>query len=215
MAHATLAITLPEGVWIQELSVAYPEATFRVLAAVSGDETGFALVQIVSDDLVAITEEMNEHRQITELTPIQWSEGEATVHFETTAPLLLLSSRRSGVSIELPIEIQDGSGSVDITGPRERLSEFCEQLDLMGLAYQIEYVGEHRHDVPLLSDRQQEFLTTAIELGYYDTPRRCTLTELAEELGVAKSTCSEIVHRAEETVIKEFVVDPHTQNTKG
>jgi predicted DNA binding protein len=48
-------------------------------------------------------------------------------------------------------------------------------------------------------------LLTAVECGYYDTPRECSLTELAGELGVAKSTCSETLHRIEEVVVKRFV----------
>jgi len=207
MAHATLEITLPERVWIQQLSTAYPEATFEVLAAVPGDGTGFALVRIVGGDLAAITEEMNDHPQLTELTPISWTDEEATVHFETTAPLLLVSSRRSGISIELPIEIRDGTGAVEVTGPRERLSEFCDQLEAMGLRYRVEYVGDRRRDERLLSDRQREFVLAAIDRGYYDTPRRCSLTELAGELGVAKSTCSEILHRAEGAIVNSFAAD--------
>ena len=46
MAHATLTITMPETIWIHQLSTAYPESTFRVLAAVPGSESGFALVRI-------------------------------------------------------------------------------------------------------------------------------------------------------------------------
>ncbi len=50
-------------------------------------------------------------------------------------------------------------------------------------------------------------MRTAVEEGYYDTARTCSLTELAGEVGIAKSTCSETLHRAEETVIKQFIED--------
>ena len=50
-------------------------------------------------------------------------------------------------------------------------------------------------------------MCTAVDHGYYDTPRACSLTELAEEVGIAKSTCSETLHRAEETMIKQFMED--------
>jgi predicted DNA binding protein len=48
-------------------------------------------------------------------------------------------------------------------------------------------------------------LVQAVEQGYYDTPRGCTLTELSDELGLAKSTLSERLHRVEEKVVKEFL----------
>lgn len=52
-------------------------------------------------------------------------------------------------------------------------------------------------------DRAEE-LVEEIDRGYYDTPRRTTLVDLAEDLDMAKSTCSEILHRAEERVVKEY-----------
>jgi len=39
---------------------------------------------------------------------------------------------------------------------------------------------------------------------YYDTQREVSLSELANEFGIAKSTCSEVLHRAEGTIVKEF-----------
>lgn len=207
MAQATLTITMPEQVWIQQLSTAHPEATFRVLAAVPGSETGFALVRIAGPEVPAILEAMRDHAQITELTVAQWSENEATVHFETTAPLLLFSSQESGMPIELPVEINDGEATIEVTGSRDRLAELAEQLEHFGLQYRIENVRERLHESQLLSERQLEVVAAAVEEGYYDTPRRCSLTELADHLGIAKSTCSETLHRAEEAIIKRFVED--------
>jgi predicted DNA binding protein len=54
-------------------------------------------------------------------------------------------------------------------------------------------------------DRQLQLLTMAVERGCYDTLRECSLTELTNELGIAKSTCSEILHRVEGVVIIQFV----------
>ncbi|ELY44178.1 helix-turn-helix domain-containing protein [Natronorubrum bangense] len=207
MAQATLTITMPEQVWIQQLSTTYPTATFRVLAAVPGAETGFALVRITGTDVDDVIEATRDHPQILELTLVHSSENEATVHFETTAPLLLFSAQESGMPIELPIEVVDGKTTIEVTGSRDRLAGLAEQLDRFGLSYRIEHVRERLHESQLLSDRQLEVVAAAVEEGYYDTPRRCSLTELAEYLGIAKSTCSETLHRAEEGIIKRFVED--------
>ncbi|WP_436343566.1 helix-turn-helix domain-containing protein [Natronorubrum sp. FCH18a] len=214
MAQATLTITMPEQVWIQQLSTAYPAASFRVLAAVPGSETGFALVRIAGPEVADVVEDMRDHPQITELSLAQWSENEVTVHFETTAPLLLFSSRDSGMPIELPVEIVDGEATVEVTGSRNRLAELAEQLEHFGLQYRIEHVRERLHESQLLSDRQLEVVVAAVKEGYYDTPRRSSLTELAEHLDIAKSTCSETLHRAEEAIIKRFVEDLPSVDTE-
>ncbi|WP_408958713.1 helix-turn-helix domain-containing protein [Natrinema sp. 74] len=205
MAHATLTLTMPESIWIQQVSTAYPEATFRVLAAVPDAESGFALVRITGPEVPEVVDAMDDHPQITELSLAQWSDDEATVHFETTTPLLLFSSRDSGMPIELPVEVRDGEATIEVTGSRERLAELAEQLEHFGLQYRIDHVRERLHESQLLSERQLEVITAAVEEGYYDTPRRCSLTELAGHLDIAKSTCSETLHRAEEAIVKRFV----------
>ncbi|SFB98798.1 HTH DNA binding domain-containing protein [Halobiforma haloterrestris] len=207
MAQATLTITLPEQVWIEQISTEFPAATFRVLAAVPGTDSGFALVRVTGPEVPDVVDAMNDHSQITELTLAQWSENEATIHFETTAPLLMFSSQESGMPIELPVEIQDGEATIEVTGSRDRLAELAEQLEHFGLQYRIENVRERLHESQLLSERQLEVVAAAVKRGYYDTPRECSLTELAEHLDIAKSTCSETLHRAEEAIIKRFVED--------
>ena len=39
MPRANLTLTIPEGVWIGDVSRAHPTATFRILAALARDET--------------------------------------------------------------------------------------------------------------------------------------------------------------------------------
>jgi predicted DNA binding protein len=205
MAQATFSVTLPETVWIQQVSSAHPTTTFEVLAAVPSSESGFALVRLTGTDVSAALDDMNRHPQLVELSVVQRSTDEATVHFESTMPLILFSSRDAGAPIELPVTIQGGTATVNVTGSRERLSAFADQLSQFGLQYRIETLRERFHDSQLLSQRQRELVVTAVERGYYDTPRRTSLTELADYLGIAKSTCSETLHRAEGAIITQFV----------
>jgi predicted DNA binding protein len=75
------------------------------------------------------------------------------------------------------------------------------------MSYTLNRVYDATDTPDLLTDQQRRLLVTAVEMGYYDTPRECTLTELAEEADLAKSTTSVTLHRAEETVVKEFVAE--------
>ncbi|WP_122091045.1 helix-turn-helix domain-containing protein [Halalkalicoccus subterraneus] len=205
MAEARLSIGLPEGVWIADVSRAHPETNVRVLAAMPGDGVGFGLVRIDGPDREAVVEWMRGAEDVTACSVLHRGDRGTLVQFETTQPLLLLSARESGIAIELPIDISDGSATVEITASRERLSKLGEQLRAFGLDFEVEYVREQVRVEHPLPERQREVLLAAVENGYYDTPRRCSLTDLANELGVAKSTASETLHRAEGTVIKQFV----------
>ncbi|WP_306058010.1 helix-turn-helix domain-containing protein [Natronococcus wangiae] len=205
MAQATLTITMPEQVWMWQVSTAYPETTFRMLEAVPGAGSGFALVRLTGADVAEAVDELDDHPQVSNLSIAGRTDDEATVYFDTTAPLLLFSSRESGIPIDLPVEIRDGEAAVDVTGSREQLATLAERLEQVGLRYRIERVEERPYESQLLSERQLEVVVTAVDEGYYDTPRRCSLTELADHLGIAKSTCSETLHRAEEAIVKRFV----------
>lgn len=207
MAQATLTIALPEQIWLQQVSAAHPEARLQLLAAVPGSESGFVLVRLLGAAVPEVIEELDDHPQIIDLSVARRSEAEATVHFETTAPLLLVSSDAFESPIDLPIDVQNGAATVEATGSREQLAGFAERLERMGLQYRIERVQERLHESEVLSERQLEVVVTAVNEGYYDTPRRCSLTELAAHLEIAKSTCSETLHRAEEAIIKRFVED--------
>jgi len=207
MPRAELTLTIPEDVWIGELSRGYPEAEFRVLAAVPDEDGGVGLAEVTADQLADVLGEMRDLAAVTELELLgQWEET-ALVQFETSRPLLLLAVQGSGVPLEMPFTLTDGEARWEITAPQERLSDLGEQLDEFGIPFRVDRVTQHVETEQLLTESQLELIQAAVEHGYYDTPRDCSLTDLADEVGIAKSTCSETLHRAEEKIVKRFVGD--------
>lgn len=55
-----------------------------------------------------------------------------------------------------------------------------------------------------LSGKERETLQSAIESGYYETPREITVSELADRLGVPQSTVSYRLRRAESKLAKGY-----------
>ncbi|MFP4625858.1 MAG: helix-turn-helix domain-containing protein [Natronomonas sp.] len=208
MTQARLRIDIPDGPWIADVSRAYPEATFRVLSAFPSTEgeiqKGLGLVAIEADDLDSLLAEISAHETIIECSVLQESTNRATIQIQTSTPMILLAAKRSGIPVEMPVEIRDGTARVDVSSPHERLSTLGDELKQLELDFELEYVQDRLQLEQLLTSRQHELLEAALESGYYDTPRTCTLTELADRVGLAKSTCSEILHRTEEIIIKEF-----------
>ncbi|QSG06486.1 helix-turn-helix domain-containing protein [Halapricum desulfuricans] len=206
MPRAKLTLTVPEEVWLGELTRLYPDATFRVLAALSDDvDAGVGLAEVVAEDTSAVLSKMAGYEDVTDIDRLQEEEGKVLVRFRTTMPLLLFPARDSGIPLEMPFEISDGEAVWELTAPQDRLSALGEQLDQFDIGYTVDYIHQHVTEEPLLTDRQRRLVVEAVEAGYYDTPRESSLTELAEELDIAKSTASETLHRAEEQIVKEYV----------
>ena len=207
MPRAILTITIPEDVWIGDLSRTHPDGQFEILSALPAENGGVGLVELTAADPEAVLDAIEQYDSITQVDVLQRHEETALIQFETTMPLLLLPIQGSGIPLKMPFTIQDGQAEWEITTPHHRLSELGEQLREFGIPYTLDEVSQQLELEQLLTDRQSRLVQTAIERGYYDTPRQCTLTELAEELDIAKSTCSEILHRAEGKIIKEFSDD--------
>jgi len=205
MPRATLCLDLPEQVWVSTLSKQYPDAEFTVLAAMPAGDTGVGLVEVTADDIEPIVTTIDGYDTVVSVTILEAQADRALVQFETTEPLLIRSLSEAGVPLELPITIVDGEVTLELTASREKFSELGTLLDQFGIPFELLSITRSIDTQSLLTEEQFALLETAIERGYYDTPRTCTLTELADAAGLAKSTTSEKLHRAEEKVVKEFV----------
>jgi len=204
MPKARLTLTIPDGVWMGEVTRTHPGANFRVLAVIPDDRSGVVLVEITAPDLAELLAEVQSRSEVTDFDTLARTDGEALVQFETTSPLMLLPARDSGVPLELPFDVSAGQVVWEVIAPTDRLSKLGSQLDQFGIQFTVDHVRQDLVEDALLTETQQEILEAAIEAGYYDTPRTSSLTELAEDLDIAKSTASEILHRAEEKVVKDY-----------
>ncbi|WP_436910481.1 helix-turn-helix domain-containing protein [Halosimplex marinum] len=215
MPRANLEITVPDSVWIGELSREYPDAQFEILTVFPKEEGGVALAEIAADDIEEIVLAMDEYDEVTNTDFLQRTAETGLVQFETSNPVLLLPVRNAGTPLELPFTVVDGSVEWEVTAPRDRLSTLGDQLRQFGIEFEVMAVRQEMETEQLLTPKQLRLVQTAVEEGYYDTPRECTLTELADEADIAKSTCSETLHRAEEKIVKEFVdeTDPVDERT--
>jgi predicted DNA binding protein len=207
MPHAELTVTLPPAVWIGAISREFPDATFRVLSAVPREEDGFGLVEVRTDEPDAVVAWMEAADAVTAVEPIRRESDVVVVQFETSQPLLLASVQASGVPLSLPVEIQNGQARLELTASRDRIAALGESFDDLGVTYSLDRLYESVEAAAPLTEKQRETLLAALEQGYYDTPRDTTLSELADELEMANSTLSELLHRAEESVVKAFVAD--------
>lgn len=204
MPHAKLTITVPTSVWIGEVSRAHPDTRFQIVAATANDSSGVARVDILGPGAKSVCETIPEYETVTDLTVFESAENARSVQIETTVPVLMQSLQDSGVPLDMPVEIQDGELTLEATVPQQSLSALGETLEDFGIGYTVEWIRQDVESESLLTERQRWLLEEAIDRGYYDTPRQITLVELAEELDIAKSTCSEMLHRLEGRVLKDY-----------
>jgi predicted DNA binding protein len=112
---------------------------------------------------------------------------------------------RSGLVVRRPLVYRDGEIQGHIIGSPDVLQT---TLDTLPEAIDVrvdeirQFPSAHVNPTTALSERQQETIETALELGYYDTPRAATHEDIADELGLAPSTVSEHLQKGEAALVR-------------
>jgi len=202
MSRTRLRLALPDDSWLGEASRSVPDASLRVTGTVAGDEgdvTGLAATGTGRAEAVAA---LRDRDRVDGVDVVGEGEAETVARVAAPPPSYVTAARRAGVPVESPVEVADGRATLVVIDDRERLSGFGHRLAAAGAT--VESTGDDEPD-PVLTETQRDLVRAAVEAGYYDTPRECTLTELAADRDIAKSTCSETLHRAEGRVLRRFV----------
>ncbi|WP_440008886.1 helix-turn-helix domain-containing protein [Halomicrococcus sp. SG-WS-1] len=182
---------------------------FKVITVLPGSECSVALLELTAQNPVPMLADIEHQEDITMLELLWKDEDEALLQVETSNPLLLDPIQEIGVPLQTPFEVVDGTASWELTTSSDRLSALSEQLEASGIQFDIDYVRSISDSdaESVLTDRQQQVLLAAVEQGYYETPRRTTLTDVAESMNISKATASDILHRAEGKIIDWFVAN--------
>lgn len=204
MTRARFVVSLPEGTWLGDLSRERPDTTVRLRAGLGTEQKAVGLCWLTAPDIEAVLAAIDAHPAVEAVGVFDRTDTEAIVQFETNDSLLLWPALDAGVPVEFPIEIIDGEAVLDVVGDPDRITALGQTLESLAAGFTIEYIRDDDHSTQL-TRTQCELLRTALAEGYYDTPRRCSLTDLANEIGLAKSTVSETLHRAEGVVVRSFL----------
>lgn len=95
---------------------------------------------------------------------------------------------------------------------REELQRIVDDLKVSAATFTIEWLV-HRNDdqtvaevdVSSITDKQREALELALDIGYYETPRKSNLSHVAEKLGISESATSQRLNAAETKLVRSFL----------
>lgn len=99
----------------------------------------------------------------------------------------------------------------DVDGLRDLLGDLTDQFETVRVEYLVQSRGSVAESrlVPVnlrrLTDRQQEVLDTAHEMGYFEYPRDSNASEVAEQLDIEPSTFTEHLNAAQSKLLDELL----------
>ena len=191
---------------------AHPSLTRESILHISrlNDGTAVLLTQIrgekgALDSVLASSEEVLSYDVYPQQDGLQ-----AYVHTEPTAAaasLLELEQEHEFV-LDMPIEYgPDGGLKVAVIGREETVRRAIEDIP-EGIRVELEQLSDYDPELrelsSLLTDRQQELLDTATDLGYYEVPRQATHRDIADELELSTTTVGEHLRKIEARMLSEI-----------
>lgn len=204
----------PDGTFnsVDEAIRACDGVTRESLLAVDwlSDGSAVVLYRLGGRGPAAVEDVLADHDDVIAYDPTGDVDGggySVFVHVTPEEPMseLLALADRHALLIDRPLSFTADGIEVRVVGTesslRGALADFPESIDA-----RIESAGEYSPGAPTLleevTERQREAVETALELGYYETPRGATYEEIAAELDCAASTANELLRRAESRLVE-------------
>lgn len=176
-----------------------PDGTAVVVSRLSGDPE-------IADDLLTA--------EPTALSHDVFAVGDDVFHTYThieaagSAITLLALTEEYNVLALHPSAYTDEGLRVTLAGTEKRVREAARNVPetiSVRLLDVNEYDPERDDLVSKLTERQREVLTAAVELGYYEVPRRVTHADIADALNTSTGTVGEHLRKIEARVLAELV----------
>lgn len=173
-------------------------------------DEGFGILHYVEGDAGAFEDRVREIPEVLayDVEPIDDRRFYAYIRDASTEELreLFAPIRRGGLVVVPPIRYhQDGTVSLSLFGPAEEIQAGIEAVP-DPITVQVDAVGGLGHAVggaeTVLSPRQREAATAALELGYYEIPREASHQDVARVIDCAPSTAAEHLRKAEAKILK-------------
>lgn len=193
---------------VLDFSAEHPDVEFRIQTSWPTEDALLSIMEIKTQDPEAVLSAFDESPDIHAYDVLYTDDRTMLVQLSTSDPPPHRAAQSVGDLPPFPMVVRNGWIISETTITHERLSAFKTALERAEITYEVVSITQSVDADALLTDRQRQFINEAVKRGYYDSPRRCSLTDLAATLEVSKPTASGILHRGEERIIKEFVQDP-------
>jgi predicted DNA binding protein len=191
--------------WMAAISIEFPDSEFEILSGRLVDDGLLGIAEIRTSNGEAIVRRFEDALEVRSSEVVHTDKQSVLIQYVIPVPGSYGALRASGNLPRFPATMRDGWLHTELTASQERLARFRNELEAIGISCQVLSVTQSHDSVDLLTDRQRQFVTEAVTRGYYDTPRGCTLSELAETFEVNRSAASGVLRRAEGRIIGEFV----------
>ena len=205
MTEVILAVTMPDS-WVRQISERH-DVSVRILDCIpTASEGGRSLFEIEAGDTdpALVLESMRAHPDIerVDVTAIEEDRilGSVVVRKCSSCRMIM----QSKCFLQGARSLKDGRVELRVVGGVEgSLQDLLDRLRQDGCTVDLQKVSRGDAETAV-THRQEMVIRKAMEIGYFDYPRRGGLKELARDMDVSQSTVAEVLQRGERNIIEQY-----------
>jgi len=206
-----LSFKIPSDMWVGIINRTFPHIGFRFLAIMPIADQGFicnSIISFVGSKFKSLEQSIETNPSIIEYQVLQTRPIEKICRIKSQGHIIYFIAIKYNLIIEFPIVIEDNHGFFKIVGDRQEIDKFLDDVAIQNIGFNILKIRKFNEDQYRinLTSRQLQIFKRAKEEGYYEVPRKITLTELAKKENISKSTLSKIIQRIHRNLISNIPI---------
>ncbi len=212
-------VDLPVGLFAGDFTRDHPEATMRVYDSLPiGRRKLLARVVMLGVDSDTVESALRRHPKVKEVLRTGSDSGVDSFVVVLDEPSYLPLLQRFRILRLLPVVVHRGLAQYTVIASQRRLASFVKVLRHRVRSARVESVQAGlaaRPAAPVLTRRQLDVFRVAVAEGYYEVPRRASLSDLARRLHRSKASLSELLARVESKLMRsELATQNHPSHTE-
>jgi predicted DNA binding protein len=167
---------------------------------------GNSIIEIKHYDLQHIIDLIQNHDSVLEFSILEQENNRIKFNVKTYDPYLLYALIKCGVLVDFPVNVRQGNAYWRLIATRDRIDQLLTIFDERKVDYELLRIGNSPYNLEdeknKLTLEESNVLSKAIDLGFFEIPRKISLEDLANHLGKSKSALSVMLRK----IIKKKVV---------
>ena len=192
-----IEVRLPEGHWAGDVTRKHPSSILRIEEHMPLPK-GRGTAKVSSSEDIANT--LISHTGIEDFRIVDSNRYGVVIGAKGGG--FLKPMQQVGIIPHTPFEVRDGWVDWTFECSREKVRTLIDLFKEENIPHRL--ISTRSISSRLLTIRQREVFDVAVREGFYDVKRRITLTEMAELLGISKSTLSAQLQRIESAIVHSF-----------
>jgi predicted DNA binding protein len=188
-----LRVEIPPSQWYGVFSRRHPELVFEIHNHLDLEDRQVLIEAEIFGTEDDLSDEFRRFPEVVSVERVSGPDEVGTYRLIIRNPLASRLGTDLHIVLRYPRVVRNGVVTSEAVARKGQVRQYVEGLRALGIPVRIVSLrrGSVRFSRPVLTKVQREMFRRAYALGYFDVPRRLSLTDLARELSRSKSHVSQ------------------------